>query len=347
VTGRVRIDLGALSANYRALRDAAAPGTCGAVVKADAYGLGAGPVARRLWREGCRHYFVTTAEEGRALRRTLPDARIYVFEGALDAGVAALRDARLLPVLNDAAQLARWRAAGAPGPVAVQVDTGMHRLGFAPDIDPARFTGLEVQLLMTHLACADEPGHPVTRLQLDRFAAVRRRFPGVPVSVGNSAGVLGGSTPPGDISRPGIGLYGGNPFSGAANPLETVVTVEGQVLQVRAVAPDESIGYGATFRAARMMEVAVVGIGYADGLPRLLSNRGMAAFGAVRCPIVGRVSMDLTVVDVSGLGAREGDWLEFIGSRVTVDEVAAWAGTIAYEILTGLGPRLEREYLGG
>jgi alanine racemase len=344
VPGRLRIDLGALVANYELLRDAALPGRTAGVVKADAYGLGAAPVARALWAAGCLDFFVATAAEGASLRLALPDATIYVLEGALDDTVLELLSSGLTPVLNHAGQLELWRRLAGGQSAAVHVDTGMHRLGFPPDVTGRDFRGVRVCLLVTHLACADEPGHPMNAAQLARLAPVRDLFPGVPVSIGNSAGVHQGPRLAGDLGRPGIGLYGGNPYLDGPNPLAPVATLEGRILQLRHVAAGESIGYAAAFTAKSAMEVAVVGIGYADGLPRLLSNRGEAAFANRRCPIVGRVSMDLTTVDVTGLGARTDDWMEFMGGNVLLDEVAAWAQTASYEVLTGLGARLKREY---
>ncbi len=346
MSGRLLIDLDALAANYRALQAAGAPAATGAVVKADAYGLGALPVAGRLSREGCRDFFVATCGEGEALRAAVPEARILVFEGAEADTVAALRAADLVPVLNHDAQLERWRTEAPGCPAALMFDTGMHRLGFAWDAPPERFRAVPVALLMTHLACADEPEHPLNRVQLERFASVCARFSGVPISIGNSAAVLGAPGRMGDLCRPGIGLFGGNPFADRPNPMGAVVTLEGRILQVRTVAADEAVGYGASFRARDTVTLAVVGVGYADGIPRLLSNRGMVWIAGERRPIVGRVSMDLTIVDVTGLSVRAGQWVEFFGAHVTLDEVAGWAGTIGYEVLTRLGPRLERVYRG-
>jgi alanine racemase len=346
VSGRLRIDLDALAANYRMFQAAAAPADAAGVVKADAYGLGAIPVARRLWREGCRRYFVATAAEGAALRAGLPDARIYVFEGVEPDTAGTLLAADLVPVLNHEGQLDCWRAAAPGRSAAVLFDTGMHRLGFGWDAPATTFDGVPLELLMTHLACADEPGHPLNRLQIERFAAIRARHPGVPASIGNSAGALGVVGAAAELCRPGIGLFGGNPFSDRVNPMATVATLEGRVLQVRTVPAGEAVGYGASFRARGAVTLAIVGLGYADGLPRLLSNRGMAWVAGERRPIVGRVSMDLTVVDVTGLSVTVGDWVEFFGPRIPLDEVAGWAGTIGYELLTRLGPRLERIYVG-
>ncbi|HEX7034458.1 MAG TPA: alanine racemase [Pseudomonadales bacterium] len=345
MTARLRIDLGALVANYARCRNAARPGTSAAVVKADAYGLGAEPVARALWAAGCRDFFVATAAEGTALRGGLPEAAIYVFEGARSDSVAELLAARLVPVLNHPAQLELWRRAAGGRPAAVHVDTGMNRLGFPAESSVDAFSGVNVCLLVTHLACADQPDHPMNRRQLERLASVRRAFPGVPVSVGNAAALLCGGELVGDLGRPGIGLYGGNPYLGRPNPMRPVVTLEGRILQIRQVRAGESIGYGAAFTAREDMRVAVVGLGYADGLPRLLSNRGEAAFGGRRCPIVGRISMDLTTVDVSAVTADVDDWVEFIGPTIPVDQVAEWAETIGYEVLTGLGRRPHRIYL--
>ncbi|MFU8816399.1 MAG: alanine racemase [Pseudomonadales bacterium] len=345
MSGRLRIDLGALAGNYQMFRDAARPGRVAAVVKADGYGLGAPELVRALWTAGCEDFFVACAAEGVRLRRELPDARIWVFEGALEDTVLDLLSSDLVPVLNHAAQLDLWRQAAGGQAAAVHVDTGMHRLGFPDDVTSSDFRGVRVSLLVTHLACADDPEHPMNQLQLERLARVRELFPGVPVSIGNSAGVLQGASFAGDLGRPGIGLYGGNPWLSTPSPVRPVVTLEGRILQLRKVASGETIGYGASFTAARPMEIAVVGVGYGDGLPRLLSNRGEAALDGRRCPIVGRVSMDLTTVDVTGLDARLDDWMEFMGPTVLVDEVAAWAQTIPYEVLTGLGHRPAREYL--
>ena len=321
---RLTVDLDALAANYRVFRARSEDGVA-AVVKADAYGLGMASVSRRLHEEGCRRFFVATEEEGLALRRELPrDCEIYVFSGEVSAQ-------GLIPVANQPSQLR-------PGPVAVHVDTGMHRLGFVPGEVP---DDIDVRLLLTHLACADTPDHPQNAIQLKRFEAVAARFPGVPVSIGNSAGILNGVR---GMGRPGIGLYGGNPYSDRDNPMRCVATLEGQVLQVRRVRAGESVGYGGTARLERDAVVAVVGAGYADGVPRLLSNRGAVAIRGNRAPILGRVSMDMTHVEAKDVALGRGDWVEFFGPTVSVDEVARWAQTIAYEVLTGVGARAERRY---
>ena len=327
---RLIVDLDALAANYRKFRSASKGPA--AVVKANAYGLGLEPVARRLATEGCRQFFVATQAEGRELRRILPDAGtfdIFVLSGVVDG-------AGLIPVVNHPAQM---RA----GPIALHVDTGMQRLGF-DDLDAETIPAdAEVRLLVTHLACADTPDHALNSEQLSRFKALAARFPGVPTSIANSAAILTGAD---GIGRPGIGLYGGNPFVAQENPMRCVATLEGEVLQVRKVMAGTSVGYGASHVTERDTTLAVVGIGYADGLPRALSNCGQSAFKATRAPIIGRVSMDLTLVDVTDLPpVAPGDWIEFFGNSVGLDEVAAWAGTISYEVLTGVGNRVSRMYV--
>lgn len=328
---RLIVDLDALAANYHKFCDRASGG-CAAVVKANAYGLGVEPVARRLATEGCRQFFVATNAEGHELRCILPDVGtfdIFVFSGVVEGG-------GLIPVVNHPAQMRS-------GTVALHVDTGMHRLGF-DDLEAETIPAdTEVRILMTHLACADTPDHALNGEQLSRFKTLAERFPGVPTSIANSAAILAGME---GIGRPGIGLYGGNPFAAQKNPMRCVATLEGEVLQVRKVMAGASVGYGASHVTARETMVAVVGIGYADGLPRTLSNRGQAVFRKIRAPIIGRVSMDLTLVDVTDLPSVEpGEWIEFFGHSIGIDEVAAWADTISYEILTGVGNRVSRMYV--
>jgi alanine racemase len=315
------------------------------VVKANGYGLGATTVARALADAGCREFFVATAEEAVSLRAGGCQHGIYVFEGVTRENLAALAHARAVPVINSGTQLELWRP-HRDRPAAVHVDTGMARLGFPVDVDAERFAGFRLELLLSHFACADEPNHEQNGRQAERFAAVAARFPGLRTSMGNSAAWLAGAAGIGDLGRPGIGLYGGNPFSDRANPLRTVARLEAQVLQLRTLGAGESVGYGATYSSPEGATLAVVGAGYADGLPRLLSNRGSLAWRGERCPIRGRVSMDLTVVDVSACPVTPavGDWLECFGDVISLDEAAGWAGTIGYELLTGIGARVPRIY---
>lgn len=357
--GRLIVDLDALAVNYARFQAAAVDREVGAVVKADAYGLGVVPVARRLQAAGCRSFFVATAAEGVRLRTALNASStaarrtqdtIYVFEGALPDTVQSLVDAKLTPILNHPGQLDAWRP-HRHLPIAAQVDTGMARMGFAADLSPSVVEGFELRLLLTHLACSDVPDHPANQAQVARFAEVAARFPGVPTSIGNSGGWLSGAATQGDLGRPGIGLFGGNPFSDRVNPMATVVRFEGQVLQLRRLAADTPVGYGQAAVTRRVTDTAVVGIGYADGVKRSLSQQGAMMVAGRRCPILGRISMDLTVLDVTDLvadgGAAEvGMWVECFGEHLTVDAVAGQAGTIAFEMFTGIGPRVARHYLG-
>lgn len=351
-SGVLRIDLDALARNYGLLRAQAAPAECAAVVKADAYGLGMAPVARRLLRAGCRRFFVATLAEARELRALTADAEIAVLEGAVEGAVAALVELGARPVLNSLEQVRRWRGRGR---ALLHIDTGMNRLGLsaAEVAELARhrewLDGVAIDFVMTHLACADEPEHLQNRAQLALFEALRRELPSAPTSIGNSAGTLIDAVHRGDLVRPGIALYGGNPFSDRPNPMEPVVTLAGRILQIREIASPEPVGYGATYVASPPARLAVVGVGYADGYPRCLGNRAAAAVRGTRVPVVGRVSMDLVCVDVGGLPAgsvRVGDEVELMGATVGLDEVAEAAGTISYEILTGLGRRLVRHYRG-
>ncbi len=342
---RLRINRAALAANYRLYR-AAAGSHCGAVVKADGYGLGAVESASVFAGLGCAHFFVATAAEGVALRSAVPNSTIYVLEGALADTAGSLAAAGLVPVINHAEQLAAW-APYRDRRIAVHIDTGMNRLGFPVDVSAATFKGLQPALLMTHLACADDPDHSLNETQLRRFARVARGFPGVPTSIGNSAGSLLGARYRGDLARPGIALYGGNPWLDRPNPVRPVATLEAAVVQIREVRPGEPVGYGATWRSDQPRRLAVLGLGYADGLPRRLSNCGRALVRGKPCPIVGRVSMDLTVIDVTESKAVTGDWAELFGARLPIDDVARTANTIAYELLTGISPRVARVYEDG
>jgi alanine racemase len=346
------IDLDALARNYARLRAAAAPAECAAVVKADAYGLGVAPVARRLLREGCTRFFVATAAEAAELRALAPDVEIYVLEGARAGELDTLAAAGATPLLCSLEQVERWAGRGR---ALLQIDTGMARLGLSSrEVEelarrPELLAGIEVELVVTHLACADEPDHPLNRRQLEAFERLRRRLPPVRVSIGNSAGTLTGGAQRGDVVRPGIGLYGGNPFTERPNPFEPVVTLEAPIVQIRDVDAVQTVGYGATFGVAPPARLAIVALGYADGYPRALGNRGVVAIAGQRAPVVGRVSMDLLCCDVTALPrdlVRVGAPVEALGPNVPLDEVAAAAGTIGYEILTRLSPRLKRKYRG-
>lgn len=366
---RLHIDLEALGRNFQLLRKRESftmpAHRCGAVVKADAYGLGVEAIAGRLWQEGCRHFFVAVVEEGRDLRRLLPDAYIYVLAGVTPPTVEVLVSERLIPVLNSPQQCALWSYEHAAVSCALHLDTGMHRLGLPWNFDIATLPPLRVDLVMTHFARADEWSHAMRAQQEQRFAesvaSLNKFFPDALLSLNNSAGALADkftlskkqlSWTHRILDRLGIGLYGANPHvesdsAPAGQPLETVATLQGQVLQVRRVEPGAEVGYGSTYKVSSSGRLATIGAGYADGLPRLLSNVGRVSFAGQSLPIVGRVSMDSLVVELADATAydcnlQEGDWVELFGANVSVDEVARHAQTIAYEVFTGLGSRVNR-----
>ena len=351
--GVLTVDLGALARNYRTLRGAAPQSACGAVVKANAYGLGVAPVAGRLWEEGCRHFFVATAQEGIELRSLLPGARIFVFEGVLEGSADGVIGADLIPVLNSIGQIRCWRAVGAGRPAAIHLDTGMSRLGLADaELREVSRAGLledlDLRYALTHLACGDVPSDPLNARQVRHFGDLLARLPEVRTSIGGSAGILLGPGYQGDLVRPGIALYGGNPFAGGHSPTEPVVTLEGIVLQTRTVTRQQTVGYGATHTVRAGARLATVGVGFADGYPRALGNRGVAFVAGTEVQVVGRVSMDLITLDVSGVApaeVRSGDTVELLGRNVLLDDLARKAGTIGYEILTGLGPRWQWRYV--
>lgn len=344
MTARLLVNLAALTANYRRL--CAGAESTAAVVKANAYGCGLGPVAQALHSAGCSDFFVANCSEAQTLRALLPKVRIFVFEGPLPHTAALLAELQAIPVVNDLAQLQTW-SAYRQLPIAAHVDTGMARLGFAPaDLQPQAFAGYALKLLLTHLACADDPQHPTNQLQLQRFAEVSARFPEIPVSVGNSAATLSAALPTLGLARPGIALYGGAPFAHTVAPLQVVASLQGQVLQVRELAAGETLGYGGTWSATRPSRIAVVGLGYADGLSRRLSNCGQAVVSATRVPIVGRISMDLVQLDVTDVAAQPGDWAEFFGEQLPLAQLSALLQTIDYELLVSVGPRVQRHYRG-
>ena len=354
------IDLAAIAANYRMLAAKVAPAECAGVVKADAYGLGVAKVAPALWQAGCRTFFVAMLAEGLALRDLLPDATIYVLDGLHGADPAAFIDARLRPVLVSRAEVDSWLAAANDTPVAragLHLDTGMARLGMPPDeldgliAEGGRLKRLRPSLVMSHFACADTPAHPLNREQPQRFRDALARLAlqsDATRSMAASSGIFLGADQAFDLVRPGAALYGIAPVADEPNPMRQVVRLQARVLQVRRVDAGSTVGYGATHRFDRPAWLATVGVGYADGFMRALSNRGAAYLEGRRLPIVGRVSMDLTILDISDLpegSVRPGMLIDLIGRHNPVDAVAADAGTIGYEILTSLGRRYYRRYL--
>ena len=341
---QLHIDLSALQANWTGLDAVSGAGVeTAATVKANGYGLGAGAVATALANAGARRFFVAIAEEGVALRTALgPDLPIHVYGGHMQGDAAFISGANLIPMLNAPEQVQRHRAALPDHPYGVQLDTGMNRLGMeAPDwaaLAPDLLAG-PCQLVMSHLACADEPDHPMNAQQLAEF---RRMTDGIAVarSLSATGGVLLGQEYHFDITRPGIGLYGGQPYAGA----RPVVRLSIPVIQTRDVRQGETVGYGNSFTAPRDMRLATIAAGYADGIHRALSGKATLWHGATACPLVGRVSMDLLTIDVSALQEAP-QTLDLLCAHQGVDDIADQIGTIGYEILTSLGQRYSRIYI--
>ena len=351
------VDLGAIRENYRLLRDRLDGAECAAVVKADGYGLGASEIAATLTKEGCRTFFVAHAAEGIALRQALgAGPEIHVLNGIHPGAEEDCANAGLTAVANSAGQLAAWQSAarrlGRKLPVTVQVDSGMSRLGIPPSeiaaLSSTAFDGLGLGLVMSHLACADEPANPINESQRENFEALRRKLPAARASLANSSGIFLDDAFRYGLARPGAALYGVNPTPGRENPMRQVVRLEAKVIQTRALEQGIGVGYGHVFRTTGPLSVATVALGYADGWPRSAASAGL--FKGQRLPFIGRVSMDSIVLNISALGQNElkpGELVEFIGSDQTVDDIAALSGTIGYEILTGLGRRFHRRYEGG
>ncbi len=364
--GQLTVDLHAVEDNYRTLQQVASGADVAGVVKADAYGLGVDAVARTLQRAGCRHFFVAKLDEAVELRPIVPEASIYVFDGVTPGSEQTLLEHRLVPVVNSLDQLQRWQATATAQtsaadrdhglPTVLHVDTGMLRLGLTPGDavtiarERNRLDGLDVVMVMSHLASADEPDSDQSEQQLEAFGRVRGHLPMGRASLANSAGLHRSPDFRFDVVRPGYALYGGHPqpLLGHPNPMKPVVSVEVPVLQLRWAVAGETIGYGASHRFYRPAKVATLAVGYADGFLRSGSNRSSVVLNGQRLPVIGRISMDLVTIDVTKYkGAMdEGTMVEVIGSNRGIDDVAGDAGTIGYEVLTSLGKRYHRRYLG-
>jgi alanine racemase len=350
------VDLDAIAANYRILRDRTEGAVCAGVVKADAYGLGLEPVGQRLWREGCRTFFVASLEEGIRLRGFLQDAEIITLNGLMSGEEAHYRKHGLLPTLNDIGQIQKWSAycLGVGSlPAAVHLDTGMSRLGLSASEqrrlldNPEIILGIDCRYLLSHLACADLSGHPLNDMQRRDFAEAVSWIPHKRASLAASSGIFLGKGWHFDMVRAGIALYGGIPVEGQPNPMISVVRLEGLVLQVRTVDSPETVGYGATHKITTPTRVATVAVGYADGYLRSLGGMSAARWGNTTLPLIGRVSMDLITLDATMAGGlMAGDMVEMIGPDYDINALARDAGTIPYEILTSLGRRYRRCYLG-
>ncbi len=341
------VSLDAIAENWRQLRAHHKKSACAAVVKADAYGLGMVPVARRLAAEGCGTFFVATLAEAITLRAAISDPQIYVFEGYLDGEEKAYAEHRLRPVLNTHAQFERARQHEILPFCALHIDTGMGRLGL--NVEEAHSaTGAPVALLMTHLACASDPAHPLNGEQLRLFEAARTHFSGVPCSVANSSGIFLGPEYHYDLGRPGCSLYGITPNPELPNPMRQVAELTAPILQIRAAERDQSVGYGASVSVKKGARILTAGIGYADGLHRIASNSEIKVYiGEHTLPLLGRVSMDLTCWDASDVSLQtleKSCFVSLINARQPVDRVAEICHTIGYEIFTRLGNRVQREY---
>lgn len=357
--GFLTIDLSALKRNYQRIAATVAPGRAAAVVKADAYGLGAERVSLALYDEGCRDFFVAQYGEAVALRPVLArDAEIYVLNGLQPGSETDCVVRGITPVLNSFEQVARWRAAatlsGRRLPALLQFDTGMSRLGMSVEeaeslaADAQLLEGIDVRYIMSHLACADEAEDAHNALQAEQMRRISDIFPGIPVSFGNSAGSFLGEQFRGALVRPGIALYGGRPTDILDRPMEPVVKIEGAVIQTRTIPAGTAVGYSATYVATEERRLASISLGYADGILRSLSSKGAFIYQGNRLPIVGRVSMDSTIVDITDLpeGALKlGTRVEFIGRNQTLEDVAEQAGTISWEVLTSIGSRYFRQYI--
>jgi alanine racemase len=365
---RLTVDLGALVENWRDLARRSGRARTAAVLKADAYGLGTEDVGEALYLAGARDFFVATAEEGVTLRLYAPDARIFVLAGVWPGMERLFFENDLVPVIASEEQLSFWMAVLADYgdyPCALQVDTGFNRLGLSMDEalaladDVSRPASLAPVLIMSHLACGDDPAHPMNRRQLESFQKVSAAFEGIESSLAASAGIFLGPEYHFDLTRPGIALYGGEAVRGIANPMRPVATAEARVIQTRSVKTGEGVGYGQAFRLTRDSRLAVVAAGYADGYLRSLSSGGVPLREALpqggqgfiaghHIPVVGRIAMDMTIFDVTDVPehlVRAGDYIELFGSNILVDDAARAAGTIGYELLANMGLRHQRRYL--
>jgi alanine racemase len=363
-SGVLTVDLDALVANWRKLEKTAVPAECSAVIKANAYGCGIEPVARALAKAGCKTFFVATLDEAAIARAALPSAPLYVLNGFTQNSGDAYAKIDARPVIGELNELAEWdvfcRRTGWAGGAGIHIDTGMQRLGLtiaeAQGLIPRIHAGDHgISLVMSHLACAESLNHPMNARQLATFREAASAFSGVPASLSNSSGIFLGNPFHFDMVRPGAALYGVNPTPEADNPMLPVVDLKARIVQIRDVERGESVGYGGNWTTRRPTRLAIVSTGYADGYFRAGSSndgtRGAEVMVAgKRCPVAGRISMDLTAVDITDLdknAVRRGHLVTLIGDGITVDELAHHFGTIGYEVLTSLGSRYTRVYKGG
>ena len=362
--GVLTVDLDAIIANWRKLEKTAVPAECSAVIKADAYGCGAEQVSRALSKAGCRTFFVATIEEARKVRAAVPEPTIYVLGGYFQNTGEHYAKINCRPVIGDLNELAEWdvfcRRTGWNGGAAIHIDTGMNRLGLtlseAQAIIPRINAGDHgITLVMSHLVAAEQLNNPINARQLAAFRSIASEFSGVPAALANSSGIFLGAPFQFDLVRPGAALYGVNPTPEADNPMQQVVDLKARIVQIRSIDRGETVGYGGTWTARRPTKLAIIAVGYADGYFRAASSndgtRGAEVIVAgKRCPVAGRISMDLIAIDITDLppnAARRGHMVTLLGEGITVDELAHHFGTIGYEVLTSLGRRYARVYKGG
>ncbi|PSH63513.1 alanine racemase [Phyllobacterium sophorae] len=364
--GRLTIDLDALVANWKFLADKSKPAQTGAVVKADAYGLGIVHVVPALWQAGCSTFFVALAEEGLRVKAVTPDARVFVLNGFFADAFPVYEQSDLIPVLGSTDQLGLWNQLNDGRsdklPFALIVDTGMNRLGL--NVDEALAFAADERadkpiLLITHLATADDRAHVLNQKQFESFQELNAAFAGIESSIANSPGIFHPAGSEFDLNRPGIAIYGGEPLSDTPNPMRPVVTLEARIVQIQTGLKGETVGYGATTTLHRDSRIAICSVGYADGYLRSASGSGVPLRNAVpgggegfvagkKVPVIGRVTMDLTSFDITDLArdaVKPGDYIELFGPNIALDDAARSAGTIGYELLTGLGNRYHRRYL--
>lgn len=362
--GVLTVDLDAIVANWRLLQKTATPAQCSAVVKADGYGLGAVPIAKALAAAGCKTFFVATLHEARALRAAVAEPEIYVLDGFFAGCGEIYASLNARPVIGGLTELAEWdafcSASGWRGGAALHIDTGMNRLGLTPDeadslLPRVRQGDHGFTLVISHLVTAENRNSSINARQVATFRAIASQFSGIPAALANSSGIFLGGNFLFDMVRPGAALYGINPTPEAKNPMQQVVTLTARIAHVREVARGDTVGYGATWTARRQTRIAIITSGYADGYFRAAGGvdgvrSAEVVIAGERCPVAGRISMDLTAIDVTDLppnAARRGQMATLLGEGITVDELARHFGTIAYEVLTSLGPRYARVYRGG
>jgi alanine racemase len=359
-SARLTIDLKAVQDNWLKLASFGQGATCGAVVKANGYGLGYEAVMQALYEVGCRIFFIATIAEGEAARKVFPSAKLYVFDGIIKGGVDRLIAAQLEPVIGSLEELDDWLASGYQQEgklkAALHFDTGMNRLGFSSaeaEKIAKKIQGYAPSLIMSHFVNSQIADSPLNTKQISSFNHICQFFPGVPASMANSSAIFMREKPFYDVLRPGYALYGGNPTPFAPNPMRNALKLEARILTIRDLALGETVGYDALWTAKRPSRIATLGIGYADGI-HISASAGNTQIGGeayvagVICPFIGRVSMDYLVIDITNTPhalLKRGDWVELLGDTITIDDLAKRSGVIGYEVLTRLGMRYARRYL--